>query len=102
MLVLLGLTILGCSMYNPKPENPENVKMEMERGAQVFAENCQRCHGAGGIGPNLFAEKHSAFMIKAKVRTGPGQMPAFGLDRISENELNDVIIYIQHNVNDAS
>jgi mono/diheme cytochrome c family protein len=36
------------------------------------------------------------------VRTGPGQMPAFGLDRISENELNDVIIYIQHNVNDAS
>ena len=47
--------------------------------AQLFADNCARCHGAngeGGSGPALTGEDDTAF-VRQTIETGVESMPAF-------------------------
>ena len=66
-------------------------------GAQIFAANCARCHGAdggGGIGPQLAGEVRKDFPDLddqiALVTGGKGTMPAFGGD-LSAEQIQQVV-----------
>lgn len=51
-------------------------------------DNCAACHGqdfTGGMGPDLHGVSADDFM--SAVREGPGSMPAFPSDQISDEEL---------------
>ena len=69
-------------------------------GAEVFQANCAPCHGATGNGgavgmataPNL--HKATATQIGEAVRIGPGFMPLFGPNTISDQQLNSLARYV--------
>lgn len=67
-------------------------------GEIVYMEHCHQCHpsGAGGLGPSLNDKPLPAFLIAYQVRHGVGAMPAFGVDKINDAELNELVAYVQH------
>ncbi len=77
--------------------NPETGRAVYQRAG------CADCHGAqgnGGVGPSLrdsrFAYQNTPATIAQRVRSGGGIMPAFGPDKISDQELAGLIVFIRN------
>lgn len=75
---------------------------DVAEGGVLFRANCQACHSAFGSGgalsygraaPSLHSSEPTE--VGAAVRVGPGQMPVFGPDTISDEELDDVAAYVE-------
>ncbi|MHB0869239.1 MAG: c-type cytochrome [Chloroflexota bacterium] len=66
-------------------------------GQAVFNQNCNGCHPGGdrGNGPALKGRNPSAETIRNQVRNGGGGMPAFSQSRISDQQLTDLVAYVQ-------
>jgi len=71
------------------------------RGRKLFVENCAQCHGAAGDGasvgsdnvaPNLATA--TVFQIGEAIRSGPGVMPRFGRDVLSDRDVDDIAYYV--------
>jgi alcohol dehydrogenase (cytochrome c) len=68
-------------------------------GAQVFADNCESCHGvegAGGhVGPNLQTSSvaEDRDQVEQQVRNGGGVMPAFE-GTLSDEQIDAVVTYV--------
>ncbi|MBC7236251.1 MAG: c-type cytochrome [Chloroflexi bacterium] len=59
---------------------------------------CRNCHGTnaeGGVGPRLAGTGLSYDQLRATVRLGRGQMPAFSAARISDEELLHIHAWLQ-------
>ena len=78
---------------------PGNVR----HGRALFSENCAQCHGASGNGasvgygnvaPSLTHD--SAMQVAEAIRAGPGVMPRFGTDVLSDRDVNDIAEYVRH------
>ena len=74
---------------------------DLAEGGELYRESCAPCHSAGGIGGALSYGRaaptvHSAepLQIGAAVRAGPGQMPRFGQDVLTNAELDDIVRYV--------
>lgn len=72
------------------------------RGQSVYAANCAQCHGSTGAGgvagggawtPDVTG--YDAVTIAEAVRVGPFQMPAFGPEQITDQELGDVAAFLE-------
>jgi ubiquinol-cytochrome c reductase cytochrome c subunit len=72
-------------------------------GGVLYRENCQACHSATGAGgalsygraaPSL--SKATPTQIGAAIRTGPGQMPVFGPETLSERQVDSVARYVRY------
>jgi ubiquinol-cytochrome c reductase cytochrome c subunit len=70
-------------------------------GGQIYRENCAACHQAAGSGgalssgviaPDLY--QATATEIGQAVRIGPGEMPVFGPDVVSDDELDSLVRYV--------
>ncbi len=76
---------------------------DLALGGEVFRANCQACHSASGSGGAL-SYGHAAprlgpatpTEIAAAVRTGPGEMPVFGTDTISADDLDSLVRYVEY------
>lgn len=75
---------------------------DVAEGGELFRANCQACHSAFGSGgalsygraaPNLHSSEPTE--VGAAVRVGPGQMPVFGPDAITDQQLDDVAAYVE-------
>jgi mono/diheme cytochrome c family protein len=66
-------------------------------GRAVFMRACAGCHpgGEGGLGPGLNNKPLPGFVIRYQVRHGVGVMPAFPKDRITDEQLDDVVAYLR-------
>lgn len=66
-------------------------------GQQVFHANCHQCHlgGAGGLGPSLNDKPLPGPLIAYQVRHGLGVMPAFSPERLSDKELDALVLYLE-------
>ncbi|HEY1429971.1 MAG TPA: c-type cytochrome [Candidatus Tumulicola sp.] len=71
------------------------------RGRTAFVQNCQACHGVSGRGASVgYAEVAPSLLqatpeeIAEAIRSGPGVMPKFGRDTISDASADDVISYV--------
>ena len=55
-----------------------------------------QCHpeGGGGLGPSLNNKHLPKFVIKTQVRLGLGVMPAFVIQRLSPDQLDDLADYL--------
>jgi ubiquinol-cytochrome c reductase cytochrome c subunit len=62
------------------------------RGRTLFAQNCAPCHGAGGSGASIGYA--TVLQIAEAIRAGPGVMPKFGPDVLSDRDLDDVARYV--------
>jgi ubiquinol-cytochrome c reductase cytochrome c subunit len=73
---------------------------DLARGGEVFRLDCAACHewaGGGGALVNRVAPAlHRATLVQIAeaVRSGPGQMPAFGPSAISMSDLNNLVAYV--------
>lgn len=76
---------------------------DLRRGRTLFAENCAQCHGAGGDGDSVGADNvapslmaATSFQVAEAARAGPGVMPRFGDDVLSDADLNDIVRYVNY------
>ena len=87
------------------PELPD-VDVEdadLANGGVIYRANCQACHSASGGGGALSYGRAAPRLsdatptqVGAAVRIGPGQMPVFGPDIISDGELDDLAAYVEY------
>jgi ubiquinol-cytochrome c reductase cytochrome c subunit len=75
---------------------------DVARGGQVYRLQCAACHSWSATGGALYQREapslHSATptQVAEAVRTGPGQMPAFGTSAIAQDQLDDVVAYVEY------
>ena len=93
---------------SPTKEPPVTKANSMDRGVQLYAANCQSCHGdqlgQGGTGaPPHDQNGHTwhhpdaqlrDWVLKGKLGFGGPAMPAFG-DKLTEAELDAVLTFIK-------
>jgi mono/diheme cytochrome c family protein len=70
---------------------------EQLRGELVFFRQCHKCHPGGdaGLGPAINNKPLPEAAIKLQVRTGVGAMPAFDDQRISDEDLDALVGYLE-------
>jgi mono/diheme cytochrome c family protein len=101
LIILLAviIAIAACSTKLMLPDEGEQlVQSEAAlNGQEVFMEYCNRCHPAGnaGLGPSIINKPLPGFLIKKQVRKGLGAMPSFDKEHLSEEELDNVIVYLK-------
>ena len=66
-------------------------------GETVFANNCAGCHpdGNAGSGPDLHNRTDSPAEVRHVIRNGEGNMPAFNDGMLSDDDLENVLAYLQ-------
>jgi ubiquinol-cytochrome c reductase cytochrome c subunit len=76
---------------------------DLAAGGELYRANCQACHSASGSGGALSYGRAAPRLsdatpteVGAAVRVGPGQMPVFGPETISDEELNDLAAYVEY------
>jgi mono/diheme cytochrome c family protein len=98
VLALTGAVVAAVMLF--ANEGGSSYSGPATPGAQLFAANCARCHGAdggGGIGPALAAGVAKRRFPNvddqiAFVTEGSGSMPAFGGD-LSRAQIRQVVEY---------
>lgn len=86
------------------PEIPEidPTRGDLARGNRLYSANCASCHnsaGSGGaLGQAVFAPAvHQAtpLQVAEAVRVGPGAMPAFSETTLNDQQLDDLVRYVE-------
>jgi mono/diheme cytochrome c family protein len=84
------LMVASCSK---KTSAPTTATAKVYDGAQLFASNCARCHGAQGVKdertPNLQTIPLDKAALVKSISFGKGRMPAFA-DKLNDAELSAV------------
>lgn len=84
------------------PRIPRVAPGDLASGREVFAANCAPCHGATGSGavltngwsaPPLYDA--SATQVAEAVRVGPGLMPAFPGQVLTDQQVDDLTSYVR-------
>lgn len=72
-------------------------------GGELYLANCAACHNAAAVGGALSSGDYAPSLsdvhpvqIGEAVRTGPGQMPRFSEDEITDHELNSIVRYVEY------
>lgn len=81
----------------------DQAKASLSRGGELYLLNCGACHNAAAIGGALSYGSYApalhqatALQIAEAPRIGPGNMPGFGNEALSNDELNDVVRYVRY------
>ncbi len=95
--------IFAADLFSPRVAgNPLSAELGVS-GAELFANNCARCHGAdgtGGKGPNLASEKRqtkwkeSDEKLVKKITNGGFIMPSFG-KKLKTEEIKEIANYVR-------
>ena len=95
------VTSLGDGPELPDIEGVEDADLAV--GGELFRDNCQACHSASGAGGALSYGRAapqlapaSPLEVAAAMRAGPGQMPVFGPDALSDEEVAEVTAYVEY------
>jgi ubiquinol-cytochrome c reductase cytochrome c subunit len=82
------------SMPHIGPGNPD-------RGRLLFSENCAECHGIAGQGDSVGSDNvapslmhATTYVVAEAIRGGPGIMPRFGRDVLSDQDVSDIARYV--------
>ena len=99
VIALSALALLaGCATARRgEPlRGPMSLNAKQARGEATFKHICNGCHpgGEGGLGPGLNNKPAPGFLIKFQVRHGLGAMPSFPKERISDEQLDDLVSYM--------
>lgn len=97
------VAFVGTLGEGPAVPSIELDEADLAAGGEIFRANCQACHSAsgsggalsyGGAAPRL--SDATPTQVGAAVRVGPGQMPVFGPETISAQELDDLARYVEY------
>lgn len=94
---------VGTLGEGPEVPDVDLAGADVARGGELYRRNCQACHSAFGSGGALSYGRAAPGLqsaepteVGAALRVGPGQMPVFGPDALSDQELDDVTAYVQY------
>lgn len=86
----------------PIPE-PDLAGANLEEGQTLYAVNCAACHSSTGVGAALTRgvvapqiRTSSPVQVAEAIRVGPGQMPPFNEDTLSDDQVDDIVAYVVH------
>lgn len=81
----------------------------LSEGNSLYTDNCAACHSSSGIGAALTSgriapslKSSTPVQVAEAIRTGPGTMPVFGSDTLSDDQVAAIVRYvidIQHPAN---
>jgi len=81
----------------------DQAQASLSRGGELYLLNCAACHNAAAIGGALSygayapaLHKATALQIAEAPRVGPGNMPVFGNETLSDDQVNDVVRYVRY------
>lgn len=81
------------------PDGPH----DLAAGNVLFRENCQACHSASGAGGALSYGRAAPPLAPAEplqtaaaIRVGPGQMPVFDADILTDEQVADLVAYVEY------
>ncbi|MEV4808977.1 cytochrome bc1 complex diheme cytochrome c subunit [Micromonospora avicenniae] len=84
------------------PQVPRVVPGDLPAGREIFAANCAPCHGATGAGAALTDGRDApplyeatAVQIAEAVRVGPGLMPVFPSQVLTDQQVDDLTTYVR-------
>ncbi len=99
--VLLGVGAIALACAEERKSEPLVGEIELstqeKRGREHFMRLCNECHpgGESGVGPALNDKRLPAAAIRAQVRNGFGDMPAFDDSALADEELDDLIAFLE-------
>jgi ubiquinol-cytochrome c reductase cytochrome c subunit len=75
----------------------------LAEGGELYRANCQACHSASGAGGALSygraapaLSESTPTQVGAAIRSGPGQMPVFGPDTLSREDVDSIARYVRY------
>jgi mono/diheme cytochrome c family protein len=86
---------------NPTPPLPTQADAKAEAGRLIFAKTCAGCHlGQGtqaGKAPQLSKSQNAINpdFVRNQVRNGKNKMPAFDTSKVSDADLENIIVYLK-------
>jgi ubiquinol-cytochrome c reductase cytochrome c subunit len=96
------LTAFVASLDNGPPI-PVLLPGNLSSGQQLYSINCAQCHGASGAGGalgygDIVPSLHHASRLDVAeaARTGPGPMPVFGPNTLTEQQISDIATYVEY------
>jgi mono/diheme cytochrome c family protein len=99
-LVFIFLAVYGLVACASRKSEPIQQKMLVlndseKNGQHHYMYHCQKCHpnAEAGLGPAILAPP--TFLKKYQVRHGLGVMPRFNENKISDEELDDIMAYLK-------
>lgn len=114
--ILLCLSVSACGGGAEEPAGEESSGGESEggqsedsayegpitstdvaHGKEVFETHCEDCHPGGeeDVGPSLIADPHTPAQLRKQVREGSGKMRPFSEKRVSGEDLEALLAYLQ-------
>lgn len=76
---------------------------DLQGGGDLFRTNCAACHGAVGAGAALAHGAYAPSLHRATpvqvaeaVRVGPGNMPVFDTAQLTDQQVADVVTYVEY------
>jgi mono/diheme cytochrome c family protein len=101
LVLALLVASAGCGAKDQTPRDATRYdypigSTDVARGEAVFMENCNGCHpgGQAGYGPALVDHPEPVAEVRMMVREGKGRMPSFGADKISDDDLEALLAYV--------
>ena len=95
----MGALLAACGQPSPTATTPPAAALSLvEQGERLFAvKGCATCHGVGAAGTDIAPALagHSAEQVRRQVRNPVGSMPAFGAERITDQELDMLAVYVE-------
>jgi mono/diheme cytochrome c family protein len=96
-ICVLLLSSCGSARRGEPFTGPLLMSNDALAGRQVFMANCHQCHpgGEAGLGPAINNKPLPKFLVQVQVRNGIGAMPAFSEQDITDDALDDLLIYLE-------
>lgn len=99
LAILLALVALLAIFGEAEAANPEQTKGNADAGKQKFSVTCTGCHLNNGLSagraPLLAGKAREESFIRNQVRNGGTRMPPFGTDKVSDDDLTNLVAYVQ-------
>jgi mono/diheme cytochrome c family protein len=100
VMVLLVMVMAACGSARrtePITGSSPLASPSLLDGQKLFARHCDQCHprGESGLAPALNNKPLPGFLMKFQVRHGLGAMPSFSEVDITDQELDELVAYLQ-------
>jgi mono/diheme cytochrome c family protein len=89
--------VSACSPRRGEPlTGPLTLNEEQQRGHVLYDRHCYKCHqeGEGGMSPKFNEKPLPKFLMRFQIRHGLGAMPAFPPERLSDQDVHDIVEYL--------
>lgn len=87
----------------PPVPDVDTARGDLPEGAQLFLANCAPCHNSAGAGGALSYGRHAPDLLSVRptqigeaVRIGPGDMPVFGPDTLTDAQVDSIARYVEY------